>query len=71
MPGYNSQRRGTDSTLPKLIVLFYVSFACKCVLYWVSTQMQLTNISNIKLRYFLKNVLEMEVLCVLHAAGIS
>jgi len=34
-----------------LIVLFYVLFVCKCVLYYcrrVSTQLQLTNISNIK-----------------------
>jgi len=88
MPGYNSQRRGTARTLPKLIVLFCVLFLCKCVLYctvlyctvlhctvlyctvlyctvlccavlyftvlyctvlyychWVSTQLQLTNIS--------------------------
>jgi hypothetical protein len=47
MPGYNSQRRGMDSILRKLIV-FYVLFVCKCILYychWVSTQLQLTNIS--------------------------
>jgi len=47
MPRYNSQRRGTARTLPKLIVLFYVLFVCKCVLYYyhrVSTQIQLTNI---------------------------
>ena len=48
MPGYNSQRRGTARTLPKLIVLSYVLFVCKCVLYYchrVATQLQLTNIS--------------------------
>ena len=48
MPGYNSQRQGTVSILPKLIVLFCVLPVCKCVLhyrYWVSTQLQLTNIS--------------------------
>ena len=42
MPGYNSQRRGTAPTLPKLIVLFCV-FLCKCVLYYchrVATQLQ-------------------------------
>jgi len=45
---YNSQRRGTARTLPKLIVLFSVLFVCKCVLYYchrVATQLQLTNIS--------------------------
>ena len=49
MPRYNSQRQGTARTVPKLILLFYVLFVCKCVLYychWVSTQLQLT-ISNI------------------------
>ena len=32
MPGYNSQIRGTARTLPKLIVLFYLLLAYKCVL---------------------------------------
>jgi hypothetical protein len=48
MPGSNSQRWGTVRTLPKVIVLFYVLFVCKCVLYYchqVSIQLQLTNIS--------------------------
>jgi hypothetical protein len=48
MPGYNSQRRGTARTLPKLIVFFCVLFVCKCIQYychWVSTQLHLTNIS--------------------------
>jgi hypothetical protein len=59
MSGYNSQRRGTVRTLPNLwivlfcglfvsIVLFYVLFVCKYVLYYchrVSTQLQLTDIS--------------------------
>jgi hypothetical protein len=37
MPGYNSQRRGTAHTLPKIFVLFYVlsvlcrSMYCSCV----------------------------------------
>jgi hypothetical protein len=42
MPGYNWQRQGTASTLPKLIVLFCLLFVCKCVLYcchWVATQL--------------------------------
>ena len=49
IPGYNSQRRGTARTLPKLMVLFCVLLVCKCVLYYYchrrSTQLQLTNIS--------------------------
>jgi ABC-type arginine transport system permease subunit len=48
MPGYNTQRRGTARTLPKLIVLFCVLFVCKRLLYYchrVSTQLQFTNIS--------------------------
>jgi hypothetical protein len=55
MPGYNYPRRGMACTLPKLLccsmycfVSFYVLFVCKRVLYpchWVTTQMQLTNIS--------------------------
>ena len=48
MPGYNSQRRGTGRTLPKLIVSFCVLFVCKCVLYyrhWVSARWQITNMS--------------------------
>jgi hypothetical protein len=47
MPGYNSQRQGTARTLPKLIVLFWILFMCKCVLYFchrVSTQLRLANI---------------------------
>ena len=48
MPGYNSQRRGTARTLPKLIARFCLLFMCKCVLYYchrVSTKLPLTNIS--------------------------
>jgi hypothetical protein len=50
MPGYNSQRRDTAHTLPKLIVLFCVLYVCKCVLYYchrVSTQLRLTNMYHI------------------------
>ena len=50
MPGYvyNSQRRSTVHALPILVVLFYVFFLRKCVLYHchrVPTQLRLTNIS--------------------------
>ena len=49
MPGYKSHRWGTARTLPNwLIVLFYVLYVCKCVLYYchrVTTQLQLTNMS--------------------------
>ena len=50
MPGYNSQRRGTARTLPKLIVRFSLLFMCICVLYYchrVSTKLPLTNIYKI------------------------
>jgi hypothetical protein len=33
MPGYNTPRRGTASTLPNIFVSFCVLFVCKCVLY--------------------------------------
>ena len=48
MRRYNSQRRGTVRTFPKLIALFCVLFVCNCVLYYchrVSTQFQITNMS--------------------------
>jgi hypothetical protein len=31
MPGYKSQRQGTARTVPKLILLFFLLFVCKCV----------------------------------------
>ena len=57
MPGYNSQRRGTARTLPKVFVLFYVLFVlcrsvhCLCVNVYCTTatgwqpNCSLTNIS--------------------------
>ena len=56
MPGYNEPRRGTAALFQNCCVVlcivcfvsFYVLFVCKCVLYfchWVTTQLQLTNIS--------------------------
>jgi len=48
MPEYSSQKTGHSPTLPKLIVLFYILFVCKCVLHychWLTTQLQLTYIS--------------------------
>jgi hypothetical protein len=33
MPGYNSQRRGTAHTIPKLFVMFYVLFVLCCSVY--------------------------------------
>ena len=60
-PGYNSQRRDTARTLPKLTVLFCVLFVCKCVLYYchrVATQLQLTDIST----YFVKQAILTSVL---------
>ena len=56
MPGYNSPRRDTVRTLPKIFfvlcivcfVSFCVLFVCKCLLYFchrVTTQLHLTNIS--------------------------
>jgi len=43
MPGYNSQRRGTARTLPKVFVLFYLKFVlcrslyCLCVNVYCTT----------------------------------
>jgi len=58
MPGYNSQRRGTARTLPKMFVLFYILFVlcrsvyCLCVNVYCTTatgwqpNCSLTNISS-------------------------
>jgi len=59
MPGYNSQRRGTARTLPKLILFLYVLFVYICVLYYchrLSTQLQLT-------MYHIINVRTYDVMC--------
>jgi hypothetical protein len=44
MPGYNSQRLGTASTLPNLLFVFFVCYSC-CVFVncnWVDTRWQCT-----------------------------
>jgi len=49
-----------SSVYSVFIVLFYVLFVCKCVLYYchrVATQLQLTNISYYIISYIISNVL--------------
>jgi len=76
MPGYTSQRRGTVCTLPNgwtvlfcvllvSIVLFYVLFVCKCVLYYCQgmvTQLQL-NISYHIISYIISHHISYVVSC--------
>jgi len=78
MLGYTSQRQGRARTLPKLIVLFYVLFVCKCVLYYchrLSTQVQLINISlylsNKVMLFGCRGDLDRKIVVTFHALRVS